>query len=563
MDLLRAHFLTTLKKAVSYWEQAVNAQGRKSTTNTFISLCAIYILSALFVIIVGPVPQNIYGHDTPLLFDGAWRILQGQIPNADFHSALGPLTFLVIALGMKISSLSVNSITYAIVIISLPALALSWVSAYRKTSAFYSFLFCLFIIFTLIGTHYPGNRISDTTYSGYYNRFASAYFFILLLETCLPDRTNLSTGIEKWNDALSGIIVGICFAFLFFIKISYFGMACFAIVFSIYIVKRSNPILWIIYVFFGVGFISIPMIFYLKMGIIHYFRDLQLAASARLSFPMVMLIRILVAFFRNYFFIGCMGLFIWMWNTCNVVTKKKLFLTVGFLVTISLIIFSTNSVVPGPEKELPTLAIPMFITLEYTRRSDALNQFKINFSNRLIWWFSSQIGLILILVFIIRDIASFAYTVYWRFNTLPNVTKAERFQSKALYDLINTSPNFPFKNMEVTQSSYTELVNDGLSLLKENISNSDRVTVLDFTNPFCFGLLQPSPQGDALWWDVNFTFSKDAFVSAKEIFSTVTVVMVNRYSIESDAIMEVYQDYVFQHYRLKVQSKFWDLYILK
>src|ERR1035441_1426982 len=44
-----------------------------------------------------------YSHDAFGTLDGAWRVLNGQTPHADFYSPLGPLIYLVTAFGLLLS----------------------------------------------------------------------------------------------------------------------------------------------------------------------------------------------------------------------------------------------------------------------------------------------------------------------------------------------------------------------------------------------------------------------------------------------------------------------------
>src|ERR1017187_9109225 len=45
----------------------------------------------------------VYSHDAFGTLDGAWRVLNGQTPHADFYTPLGPLIYLVTAFGLLLS----------------------------------------------------------------------------------------------------------------------------------------------------------------------------------------------------------------------------------------------------------------------------------------------------------------------------------------------------------------------------------------------------------------------------------------------------------------------------
>src|SRR5215831_13670459 len=46
---------------------------------------------------------QVYSHDAFGALDGAWRVLQGQTPHADFYSPLGPIIYMSTALGLTIA----------------------------------------------------------------------------------------------------------------------------------------------------------------------------------------------------------------------------------------------------------------------------------------------------------------------------------------------------------------------------------------------------------------------------------------------------------------------------
>jgi hypothetical protein len=70
-----------------------------------LTICGIRALS-------GAVPTREYGHDIFILLDNGWRIINGQRPHLDYTSAWGPVTFLIAALGMKLSHYTVDGIGY-------------------------------------------------------------------------------------------------------------------------------------------------------------------------------------------------------------------------------------------------------------------------------------------------------------------------------------------------------------------------------------------------------------------------------------------------------------------
>ena len=57
---------------------------------------------------IGAVPTRICGHDAFFLLDNGWRIICGQRPHLDFFSPWGPVTFLVVGMGLTLADFSVE-----------------------------------------------------------------------------------------------------------------------------------------------------------------------------------------------------------------------------------------------------------------------------------------------------------------------------------------------------------------------------------------------------------------------------------------------------------------------
>ena len=75
-------------------------------------------IAALLVIILGIclrtgiVPMRSYVEDLIFFADNAWRVLWGQRPHVDYSSGLGPVTYLISALGMKLAGGNLNGLGY-------------------------------------------------------------------------------------------------------------------------------------------------------------------------------------------------------------------------------------------------------------------------------------------------------------------------------------------------------------------------------------------------------------------------------------------------------------------
>src|SRR3954454_10527292 len=66
-------------------------------------ILAIAALCALLLALPGQTVTTVYVNDLLIFLDGAHRIASGQVPNRDFHTALGPLVYYLPGAGYRLS----------------------------------------------------------------------------------------------------------------------------------------------------------------------------------------------------------------------------------------------------------------------------------------------------------------------------------------------------------------------------------------------------------------------------------------------------------------------------
>jgi hypothetical protein len=112
-------------------------------------------------------------------------------------------------------------------------------------------------------------------------------------------------------------------------------------------------------------------------------------------------------------------------------------------------------------------------------------------------------------------------------------------------------------------------INEGIELLRRHVSADTKLFAVAFTNPFSFALELPPPKGPPLWWDINFSVSTDDFPKPDSIFSNVDMVIIPIMRDEDDGcckdvvhrMMEIYGDYIEEHFQELEQTENWDLVI--
>ena len=101
------------------------------------------------------------------------------------------------------------------------------------------------------------------------------------------------------------------------------------------------------------------------------------------------------------------------------------------------------------------------------------------------------------------------------------------------------------------------------------MTNKDRVVCVSFTNPFSFALELAPARGDALWWDISFSFNQKHFPRQDRVFSDASIVMIPKFGgrergwefEDVDLMMELYGDYIRNTFVEKDESEAWSLWV--
>lgn len=118
------------------WRSAIVDVAAKRGVRTAafgLGLAALLVFSAVWVWEVGH--RGLFVLDQSIVFDGAWRMLQGQVPYRDFVMPFGPVTFALCALMFRWAGVDFSTLVLTAALLSLVATALavrvSWLLAGR------------------------------------------------------------------------------------------------------------------------------------------------------------------------------------------------------------------------------------------------------------------------------------------------------------------------------------------------------------------------------------------------------------------------------------------------
>lgn len=177
------------------------------------SVLAFAIAGALFG--RGISHSSAYLNDSIVFFDGMHRIAHGQIPNQDFRSPIGPLTYVLPYFGMRATGSYSGAIEMASLFLAVLALPAAAALLWRKTTNAAAILIFGTLIGVLVIPQIPGQSVSEMTNAMHYNRWGWGLLLVVFLLGLQPLEHT------RWA-AVCGAITGTVLFLLFLIKITYF-----------------------------------------------------------------------------------------------------------------------------------------------------------------------------------------------------------------------------------------------------------------------------------------------------------------------------------------------------
>jgi hypothetical protein len=507
-------------------------------------------------------PHRIYrwAMDTFILFDGGWRIFNGQRPYVDFYSGLGPLTFQLVALGMFLGKPAAAAVDHGFAIAAVLLGLWTWRIARSRLEKPAGFLLALSGAAMVVAPHTLGGSPFNLTYAGLYNRLGYALVIIVLVEAVgcplLPRRK-----ADLWG----GISTGVAASLSLFLKPTYFlvalTMAGGSFIFRDRRGKARAAGL-------GIGFVipTILMLAYLRFDLGAVWQDMRTTALARLQVNTGTAADISnrtagsYAYhnFDQFFFLGFLGLLVCLLprrvraNRC-LDSWWPLAAAAG-IYAIDVAFMTTN----GIQFSMPLVGCFALLLVGEMHA----------------WWdqageqdrsrYRVMCALILILglgLFLPEPLKDASAVIYSSSQSLAGKPIPHRFESASLGDLLTRETPLGWDEPD-NGKVLVDRVNEGIRLLQEKSSPSETVFVLDFVNPFSFALLRrPAAGGTPLFGGGALNLRDLPFLD--RMFSQADIIMVrNNPRLDSDAASMAWQfgGYVQKSFRLVAESPSWYLY---
>lgn len=503
------------------------------------------ICLCLYSLKISPLVQLKYGHDSIVALDGAWRIVQGQTPHVDFHFVFGSLYLYLIAAGMTIGGATAASITIAMVIVTIVCSVWAYALLYRKMDAIPAFIFLFALAIYALSPNCPGHTYSAISYEGEYTRIGFLLLFLLCIERFFLAESSQAGPPSIFRGVSTGLLLGV----LFFIKINIFAIGVFLALASILIYRKSISLKWFAGLMGGGVVFFFAYCLITRIPIASVFADYSLSVSKidRLlkddfyynqTVPLQLPTLLVFAVFASVYIGGLKDT-----ESESYSVIKRLFSVICMLLSAIAMALTNYGTIDSPI----FLIIAGYLAVLIFRGKGSVS-------------LVSGRGLIplagvLLILFIPLSQSLLAYS-FARTEKNDYYARTLKFTEAPLanYLMVRADGYQDYR--------YIERVNDGCAILRRISSPSDRVSVLEFDNPFSFALGRPGAKGDYLYWQYNNNFDLKRYPLFDEVFKNTSIFMLPKGDDPEAAtpLWSIYGARIKQECTLAFSDDLWSVY---
>ena len=511
---------------------------------------------------IGIVPTRIFGHDNFFLLGNGWRVFCGQRPHLDFYSPWGPLTFLIVALGLFLSNASPNALGYGSAIVGL----LIGLWAYRlgrnRLEAAARILCGLYLALLVTAPYALGTWPTWSTHAMVYNRYGFALVGLVIVECLQRSADTEEQAGERWG----GISTGVAMALALFLNASYFGI-CVPIVGASLVYRGLNR-RRMGGLAAGFGVVALMLLAYLSFDVLRIGQDLWMAAGARSKG--LGLMKLVVVLISQVPFLAVV-IALSLYGTAAVKEagrwlEKQALLIWGLLVFMAdvMLIFSNMQARGMPLLGVFGIVVASRLTVERRRAGGAESR-----TEKQRYLFVLLLCGCLSLPQLCSDLVGLGYGAVEKAH--PSAARSlvrfsvPRLRPMILYEGIGSRVDY--SKRENGGGVYTARINEAIALLKQYCGPGDRVLNMDGVNPFPYALGWRPPRGAMAAVAYNYLLTDELHPSYEAYFGNATVVMVPKEpAVEPkyyDGYYRIYSPGLLERYRLAAESGSWWLYKLK
>lgn len=473
-----------------------------------------------------------YINDIFIFLDGAHRIAAGQVPNRDFHTALGPLSFYIPALGFWITGDMGKAMPFGLAVTTL---FLAFPIAHVLGTRLRPFVAIPYGVFLLLILAVPlnlGESVTELSFGMFYNRIGWAALGTLLV---LYLRSDCFTPKQSMLDMICAVILTLI---MLYTKITY-GLV--AIAFLVFLLSDPRQRQWVAGALgLTIAGLLIVEAFWQSSG--RYLADIIMASSVSGSWDSTDLAHSFLKHMADYIIFAMLAaLTIWRRHALRDIAFLSFCALTGLLIqnqnaqpwgimTLHAgAVVAVSSILPSrqtipPSQAMPALAYGPLLLL-----------------------------MALILPTLLHNLTALSFHV-----ALSTARAGEAFR---LPQYGNIRIIAPWLSGEKTMMhAYLESVEEGARELERLPIKPKNVAVLDFANPFSAGLDLAPPKGGSAWLHWGRNINASHFISPEQMFAHVEVLMVPKWGINDIPLRSLYQPYVEADFESTHESNGWIIY---
>jgi hypothetical protein len=491
-----------------------------------------------------------YAADVFLFLDGGWRVLQGQRPHLDFYTGIGPVTYLIDALGLKLSGLEPRGLGIGSGLFALVVGLWTYRIGLRRMRPPSAAIASLFLALLAVGPFALGEWPTDTGFAMVYNRYGYALVGLIIIEVFKPVRGAEQQGREI---LIGGFSTGLACGVLLFLKVSFFlgslPLIALGLLFRTH--ARAAPIGALL-----LGFTASVSVFlwYLRFDLAAMWGDMVLNAGARhadisairalllSSFDICGLI-VLVVLARALQVLQPIAAGGFISENRQTIFGLVTVLVGGFL------LFTNHQAYGMPlnalfailvAEEIPSLA-------KGTPRTDL----SVLCSAAVL-----GVALLVALPTFGSDSMALGYSVFRQMRSAEALGAGMSTKEPRLAGLW-----FVGEHPRYNTIAFLQDLEDGTSLLRRSSRPEETVYSMDFSNPFAYALGRRPVRGGCWTFGWMLNFNEVYHPSSERVFGGADIVMEPKVPISYlGGVMVVYGSYLRQHFRLAAESPSWLMY---
>jgi hypothetical protein len=506
-------------------------------------LLAVAATCALLLALPGQTVTTRYLDDLLLILDGAYRITTGQVPNHDFHTPLGPLTYYLPATGYLLSGSFGGAMPAAMALVTL-ALSLPMLhvlsSRLRSTIALLLGVFLLLILSVPINL---GEGITALTFAKFYNRIGWAALCTLLIMYLRP---------RQWRerqDLFDALCAAALTLVMLYTKITY-GVV--ALAFLLFMLTDRQQRRWVLAALGVVVFCSLSIELIWRSSLSHL-SDLSQALNVggRLRGTWGQIADHILVNLTDYVLLALFA---------GLSLKRTHSFREGFFylfcAVTGFLIINQNFQAWGIVSMHAAAAVAAETILrweEETAPETVKDAWSISAGAKLLF-------LALVLPTIVHCSAALGL------HTIAASTRSGQSLALPHLERVRLANLWTWGDYD-TANLYLTTLRDGVKALSEINQSDDTIFVMDKSNPFPLILNAPPPEGDMPWLQWERTLNASAFLPAETLLANVDIVMEPKpldensdTSPASTGLKALYGSYIADHYEGLHETDHWKIY---